>query len=62
MAEKKAESKKSPSRAGAKKGAAGSNGTVGAAGTADSGLVGAQRGGLVHHGILRSTVSHAAFP
>lgn len=50
MTEKKAESKKSPSRAGAKKGAAGSNGTVGAAGTAGSGLVGAQRGGLVHHG------------
>lgn len=50
MTEKKAETKKSTARAGAKKGAAGSNGTVGAAGTAGSGLVGAQRGGLIHQG------------
>ena len=44
MTEKKAETKKSTARAGAKKGAAGSNGS------ADAGFVGAQRSGIAHHG------------
>ena len=40
MTEKKADTKKQTTRAGAKKGAAGSNGS------ADAGLVGAQRSGM----------------
>ena len=44
MTEKKADTKKPTPRAGAKKGAAGSNGS------ADAGLVGAQRSGIAPHG------------